>query len=263
MSEPAPLAPWWQVIAIGVVVAAAIGFMTGTRGDAEPARALAPSVPESDAPLTPTYSAMRDAPLGPNRDRHAAAIERMRADHPARTDEDIPPRSDDAVAAELARRAELRSYNGAPPRIPHPIGSRGPLDCVACHRDGMRIGGVIAPPMSHRELTSCTQCHVPDEGQMPGPRVEGGPPTESAFAGLAAPMRGPRMYPGAPPQIPHSTQMRERCDSCHGVWGRGIRTTHPWRQSCQQCHAPGAALDQRQQTLSGGPPVEPMPEAAP
>ncbi|HRC56557.1 MAG TPA: hypothetical protein PKU97_11575, partial [Kofleriaceae bacterium] len=69
---------------------------------------------------------------------------------------------------------------------------------------------------------------------------------DSAFVGLPAPGRGERAWPGAPPTIPHTTWMRERCDSCHGVWGAsGLRSTHPWRQSCTQCHAPAAALDQR------------------
>jgi cytochrome c-type protein NapB len=39
--------------------------------------------------------------------------------------------------------------------------------------------------------------------------------------------------------------MRSDCMSCHGYEGRlGIRTTHPWRNSCQQCHAPSAAMEQ-------------------
>jgi cytochrome c-type protein NapB len=33
--------------------------------------------------------------------------------------------------------------------------------------------------------------------------------------------------------------------SCHGYTGlQGIRTTHPWRQNCQQCHAPSATMNQ-------------------
>jgi hypothetical protein len=40
--------------------------------------------------------------------------------------------------------------------------------------------------------------------------------------------------------------MREACASCHGPSGkRGLRSTHPVRASCQQCHARSAALDQR------------------
>lgn len=266
--SPTPTRSWTQglhVLAVVLATAAAIGFMTGTRGDQSPYRR--PTDPPAESAealaLTPSYAAIRSHPLGPNRDRHEAAIAAMRSEHPALTDA-VAPRDDDAVRAELARRETLRAYNGAPPRIPHPIAPRGPLDCLGCHRDGARIGERIARPMSHApELTSCTQCHVPDEGQMPGPRLPGGPPIDNAFVGLAAPERGPRMWDGAPPQIPHPTAMRERCASCHGVWGTGIRSTHPHRQSCEQCHTRSAALDQHPSTLAGGPPVAPMPGEAP
>ena len=57
---------------------------------------------------------------------------------------------------------------------------------------------------------------------------------------------GNRAWSIAPPEIPHRTFMQERCESCHGVNGRdAIRSTHPWRQSCEQCHAPSAEFDQR------------------
>jgi cytochrome c-type protein NapB len=56
---------------------------------------------------------------------------------------------------------------------------------------------------------------------------------------------GVRAYTGAPPEIPHSTWMRETCLACHGGTGaEGLRTRHPQRQSCTQCHAPSAGLNQ-------------------
>ncbi len=257
-------AQWLHVLAIVLITSALIGFVTGTRGEEVPYRREARPAPVHGGPLplAPTYAAIRESPLGPGRERHASSIEAMGRAHPAVTDE-VPPRDDEAVRAELARRASLRAYDGAPPRIPHPIATYGPLECVACHRDGIRVGEHVAAPMSHRELASCTQCHVPDEGEMPGERLGGGPPEDSAFAGLASPERGPRAWPGAPPQIPHTTEMRERCDSCHGVWAGALRTTHPWRQSCTQCHAPSAARDQHPATLEGGPPALPMPGEEP
>jgi cytochrome c-type protein NapB len=40
--------------------------------------------------------------------------------------------------------------------------------------------------------------------------------------------------------------MRDDCMSCHGPQGLfGLRTPHPDRQSCLQCHVPNAELDQR------------------
>jgi cytochrome c-type protein NapB len=49
---------------------------------------------------------------------------------------------------------------------------------------------------------------------------------------------GSRAHPGAPPVIPHKVFMRENCLSCHsGPGGREeIRTTHPERTRCMQCH---------------------------
>ena len=68
-----------------------------------------------------------------------------------------------------------------------------------------------------------------------------GPPAFSAEG--PAPRGGkrlPRMYDGAPPQIPHSIVGLEGvCLGCHveGVQGATI-TPHPDRPSCQQCHVP-------------------------
>jgi cytochrome c-type protein NapB len=151
-------------------------------------------------------------------------------------------------AADLAARASRRAYDGAPPRVPHPVRQDAAAECLACHEDGLRFRGLLATPMSHTAYTSCTQCHVVEEAPMPGgadlppdPRA-----VANSFVGMPSPTAGPRTWDVAPPQIPHRTWMREACDSCHGVNGRdAIRSTHPWRESCTQCHAPSAELDQR------------------
>jgi cytochrome c-type protein NapB len=68
----------------------------------------------------------------------------------------------------------------------------------------------------------------------------------NSFVGKVSPVAGPRAWDIAPPQIPHTTWMREQCDACHGVNGRDpIRSTHPWRESCEQCHAASATNDLR------------------
>jgi cytochrome c-type protein NapB len=48
--------------------------------------------------------------------------------------------------------------------------------------------------------------------------------------------------PGSPPPIPHALQMRENCRACHAGPGAvaELRTTHPERVTCRQCHALGA-----------------------
>jgi cytochrome c-type protein NapB len=107
----------------------------------------------------------------------------------------------------------------------------------------LRVDERHAAMLSHALHESCTQCHTTAAAAPPPP---GAPRSaiDNGFAGLGE-RTGERAYPGAPPTMPHPSFMRERCESCHGVLGLGIRTTHPWRASCPQCHAPSAALDQR------------------
>ncbi len=141
----------------------------------------------------------------------------------------------------LAQRDQNRAFNGAPPTIPHPIDQMSTDSCLACHGEGFKSQSLQISKMSHQFLANCTQCHV-----------EGNPThmvaqafRENSFSGLPAPTGGPRAYQGAPPMIPHSTWMRSDCMSCHGFTGQqGIRTTHPWRENCQQCHAPSSQLEQ-------------------
>lgn len=158
-------------------------------------------------------------------------------------------------ALALRERASRRAFDGAPPVVPHPVAQDSAAACLACHGPGLVIKDKVASKMSHALHTSCTQCHVPAVGPRI-PVVEMAllePLTENHFAGLDAPLKGSRAWPQAPPTIPHSTLMRSDCVSCHGPQGLyGLRTPHPDRQSCVQCHVPGADLDQHQ-FLSAGP----------
>ena len=140
-------------------------------------------------------------------------------------------------------RASRRAFNGAPPLIPHAVEQTSDAACYACHGHGMRIDDRVANRMSHGFLANCTQCHAP-----PPPKIfaDVQVSVDNGFVGLPAPMNGERAFPGAPPTIPHSTWMRDQCLACHGSqagWS-GLESTHPWRISCQQCHAPSAKLDQ-------------------
>lgn len=146
----------------------------------------------------------------------------------------------DKLAA-LEQREQNRAFNGAPPTIPHPVDQRSDAACVACHSAGAMTKTLRIPRMSHAFLANCTQCHVENNPRHMRATLF----RENEFAGLKAPTAGPRAFAGAPPQIPHSTWMRTDCMSCHGYEGRhGIRTTHPWRNNCLQCHAPSATMDQ-------------------
>lgn len=237
-----------HVLAVVAAGLAGIGYLAGTR-----------PLPARDAPIppsahidgagfarAPTYTELGSDDRGAIGARQRAAFAAMLADRPAITEE-LPAPDEAARLASLEARAALRAYDGAPPRIPHPIDQMETESCVSCHDQGVRIGPTTtAPAMSHQRYSSCTQCHVVDAAPMPGAALAlaSGPPIDSTFVGLAAPERGPRAYDGAPPQIPHPTSMREACASCHGPLAEGLRTSHPWRQSCTQCHAPSAAFDQ-------------------
>jgi len=151
-------------------------------------------------------------------------------------------------ALALRERAARRALDGAPPVVPHPIAQDSAASCLACHGVGLVVKDKVASKISHAAYTSCTQCHVP----AVGPRIPTSeialrePLTENQFAGLNAPLKGTRAWPQAPPTVPHSTLMRSDCNSCHGPQGLfGLRTPHPNRQACVQCHAPGAEMDQR------------------
>jgi nitrate reductase cytochrome c-type subunit len=147
------------------------------------------------------------------------------------------PGQEGAFKTAAAERAARRAYDGAPPTIPH---ESFRIDCVACHdQDGMAVAGVgFAPPLPHEltrgmsAMSRCGQCHV---------FVQAGDEfAANGFAGLRQDLRrGARLYELAPPTIPHETFMRENCLACHaGPAAREeVRTSHPERVRCRQCHA--------------------------
>ena len=133
-------------------------------------------------------------------------------------------------------RADRRAYDGAPPVIPHkPLGAA----CTTCHTStGMQIPNHgFAPANPHLGTSfaaateNCRQCHLFET-------------TKTVFAESEyEPLRqdlspGDRLYPGAPPVIPHQILIRENCQACHvGPAARPeIRCTHPQRTNCVQCH---------------------------
>ncbi len=133
-------------------------------------------------------------------------------------------------------RAARRAYDGAPPVIPHaPFGAA----CGSCHGEaGLEVPGVgYSPPSPHAKTAGmgvairCQQCHVFAETQEIF--------RPNAFEGLPQDLRrGTRLHEFAAPVIPHPVFLRENCLACHsGPAAREeIRTTHPERARCQQCH---------------------------
>ncbi len=247
--SPATLRRALHVLAVIAAGVAGIGYVAGTRPlppVTDPIPPIAGEIPSDGLRRVPSYAELGSDDPGRIGERQRTAFGVMLRDRPALTDE-LPVPDEAARLASLEARAQNRAFDGAPPRIPHPITQMEVSECASCHGDGVRItAGLTAPAMSHEPYASCTQCHVVDEAPMPNAELalRSGPPIDSTFIGLEAPQRGPRAYEGAPPQIPHPTRMREVCGSCHGTLAEGLRTSHPWRQSCTQCHAPSAEFDQ-------------------
>jgi len=149
---------------------------------------------------------------------------------------DEVPGAPGAKKSSAHERAARRAYDGAPPVIPHAnLGG----DCTACHNArGVAVPGLgFAPPSPHEDTKGigatarCRQCHVFRETE-----AEFKP---SHFVGFAQDLRrGARLNAAAPPVMPHPVFMRENCHACHdGPAAREpIRTPHPDRVRCPQCH---------------------------
>jgi len=243
---------WFELFAIVVMCSAVTGYFVGiaapsklTKADGNLAGVTVPhhqtdndpkAEPVHDVLPATGYSDMANADFGA-RTWNASLATLKQTPYDLRQEIKVDP-NDKKVS--LDARAELRAYNGAPPTIPHAINQMSTESCMSCHGEGLKSESLRASRMPHPFYTNCTQCHVEQKNSTELFR-------ETTFAGLQAPDRGDRAYSLAPPTIPHSTWMRSECLSCHGrTANAGMETTHPWRQSCTQCHAPSAQLDQNQ-----------------
>ncbi|HET9955338.1 MAG TPA: nitrate reductase cytochrome c-type subunit [Polyangiaceae bacterium] len=234
-------ATWFGIIA--VLTLSAVGFL-GETARPSPAPWRPPpagSAVNAAVPRARSYSELGEVRRGPNGAMYGNAFVALRAAPDPIDSRLVPPAERIATVEERSRR---RAYAGAPPVIPHAIAQRELNDCVSCHAYGVRIAGRTAPLPSHELYTNCVQCHAVapefESAQVPDPKLspEAGPSKVNEFAGLQSYGLGTRAWPGAPPTIPHPTQMSSQCTSCHGPQGpNGLRTPHPDRQSCLQCHA--------------------------
>jgi nitrate reductase (cytochrome), electron transfer subunit len=229
-----------HVMAAVVVGLAVVGFLLGTSPPGySPAPPTATSAPTKGAALLGrTYAELRDRRFGPNT-LVTSDPQELRVGLPAAGSS--TPRTTPQLQAALAFRAERRAYDGAPPVVPHPIDELSAQSCIVCHGAGMIVAGKIAPVLSHPFLASCTQCHI--STFHPGAKVAA-TTVANTFEGYRGPALGSRAWTGAPPTIPHATFMHDSCSSCHGLTGRpGLRTPHPQRKSCTQCHVPDYSLE--------------------
>jgi len=163
----------------------------------------------------------------------------------------------------LAVHHRLRAFPGAPPRIPHGLteqefkGGR----CNTCHERGDFVErfATYAPMTPHPEMGACLQCHVADDRLVGRPVSLGegtpvcaqchildaltAPPPQFVAIDWPEPKwsrLGQVALPGGPPLIPHRLESRGNCVACHAGMGSvyEIRTTHPERANCRQCHVP-------------------------
>lgn len=157
----------------------------------------------------------------------------------------------------LAMHRAQRAYPGAPPPIPHGLTDQELRDqsCNTCHERGGFVPRFSAyvPVTPHPDMVSCLQCHAPKDAvvgvtfpsttgdvcsQCHAPGAEPAPFDELDWAAPSWPVIDRRPLPGGPPVIPHALYFRNNCLSCHGGPGavEEIRTTHPERANCRQCH---------------------------
>jgi cytochrome c-type protein NapB len=240
-----------KVAAAAAVGIAVVGFFSGTR-DVPPVERARPTRSAPSTEAMPRNADMPAAIRGPNAAMYTGVLDSMRPPPPGQGAEGPPAVRDPAERQRaLAARAERRAYDGAPPIIPHAVGDTSPQVCLACHQEGLLLAGMRAPRMSHPVYLGCVQCHVVSRDPRGFEEVPPSPATAFVGAGSTA---GQRAWPGAPPTTPHPTWMRSECVSCHGPAGApGLRTSHPERIGCQQCHAPSAVRDQRATGIARAP----------
>ena len=191
---------------------------------------------KSSVPRVVSYAKLPKTNLGPNRDWHGrTASLKFPMNPPPKK-----PADDAAILAALKQRAEIRAFDGAPPAIPHPITQMSSTSCMVCHERGALVNGKTARKMSHPFYASCTQCHVDISGKESGTLM-----VKNAFTGLKSVRKGQCAFPGAPPEIPHPTFMRNDCLSCHGPTGMAaLQSTLPQQRACFQCHVQSNSLEQ-------------------
>lgn len=137
------------------------------------------------------------------------------------------------TAKDLATYKALRSYEGAPPTIPHEgHQGLGSLDCLSCHKFGgyVRKLGATAPLSPHPEWTNCVQCHVPVDSDTVF--------RENEFIRWNHEKKeAVKSVQTSPPVIPHKSYQRQNCLSCHSNSPASVKpTNHPERANCIQCH---------------------------
>jgi cytochrome c-type protein NapB len=153
----------------------------------------------------------------------------------------------------------LRAYPGAPPRVPHGLTDEEfrNSSCNICHLRGGWVArfNTYAPVTPHPEFSSCLQCHVAQDTLVGRPLPIAGdavtcrqchidPDADPAifvdidWRTVPWPETNMQAMPQSPQWIPHDFQTRSNCLACHSGPGAvvDLRTDHPERANCRQCH---------------------------
>ena len=161
----------------------------------------------------------------------------------------------------LATYRSLRAYPGAPPRVPHGLTPNEfrTGGCNTCHERGgfsQRFGAYV-PVTPHPEMGACLQCHVGDAllmaialpntdpsarcGQCHAAGATRWTDSTTNWQTMAWPRLTRATRDAEPPPIPHALQFRGNCLACHSAPSavEEIRTLHPERANCRQCHVAG------------------------
>lgn len=228
-----------RVVLIGSAVAAMGGALYALARERVPAEAAAPW--RAPAEAGPTIRAEADA------FRATAGLLAVAGGAPRRAE--AHPRT-------LATYRLLRSYPGAPPRVPHGLTAEEfrTSGCNTCHERGgysQRFGAYV-PVTPHPEQEACLQCHAVAQrlvgvGYPSGGlndaclQCHGSEPSRFREEGIdwvtfpfpSVGRRGDRV-----PVIPHLLDWRGNCAACHQGPGAvaEVRTSHPDQRNCRQCH---------------------------
>ncbi len=172
---------------------------------------------------------------------HGSPLDRIRAESamyhsPEVSTGQADTERSDVQTRNLAEYYNRRAYLGAPPKVAHPVDPEAARaqDCLVCHEKGgfAPVYNAYTPVTPHADYINCMQCHVSQNATDLF--------RENEWASLNEPDLHRPMLPGGPPPIPHSLQLRGSCLSCHAGPSAPIeiRTTHPERINCRQCHVP-------------------------
>jgi cytochrome c-type protein NapB len=167
-------------------------------------------------------------------------------------------RRPDAHPRTLATYRLLRSYPGAPPRVPHGLTATEfrTNRCNTCHQQGgysQRFNAYV-PVNPHPEREQCLQCHATNDALVGVPFPQASPNDACRQCHSSVPARFEeedrldwvttafptlsRRGSASVPSIPHPLEWRGDCLACH--MGPGavaeIRVSHPELANCRQCH---------------------------